>query len=241
MWNRLVERLTLRAAPRFDDPDHDRIAAEATEAGIRYAATTLGLAALVLCVGMGAVLAGLLLVSPATPAPDAVRSSRALGAENAQLRVAYRDVQRERDSLMERLAEIESATRRDQGKPGAIERPPVTIPTHAVATKPTRAESIARPAAVPAIRVPEPVNPPAAAPAPPTDAVRCIDGTAAANISECPERVSAARVDVKVNRQIETGVNIPSPTESNAPPMPLGVLPQAALRQQVAPDPPTSR
>ena len=110
MRKRLLARLVRRALPsHFDDLEQEQTAMEAAENGIRHAARLIGIPVLIIGVGITAAIGGFLLLSPSRSGPpDLFRASRELGTENAQLRLANRDLQKERNALMELVAELEA-------------------------------------------------------------------------------------------------------------------------------------
>ncbi len=110
MLHRLLDRMVQRALPRdFSNPEDERIAVDAAECGIRYTARVIGIPALVLLVSITALFSLWIMFRPA-PLPIAVSGSQALKTENEQLRAGYRSIQKERDGLIARVAELEAET-----------------------------------------------------------------------------------------------------------------------------------
>jgi hypothetical protein len=253
MWNRLLARMVRRALlPVYlADPEHERTALEAAERGIRYAAALIGYPALILCVGVAAAFGGFWLLSRPAPPPDAWRTSRELGTENAQLRVAYRGLLKERDALMGRVAELETLTTEPTSSPAA---PPArTAPTAPTAPKAPSPKPAGGEKALVSVVTPsksrweKPLDREGVLSRPVTEVVRCADGriSPAGGCSEPPLASGPPAGEAQVLPPVRLRVSAQAPKNVVPPSAPRVLTPvreQAmAMNQQVAPDPPTAR
>ena len=239
MWNKILARMVQRAVSPFTDPDQERIAVEGAAAGFRYAATLIGIPALLLCLGVGALCSRLLRLPPTPPSPELVHTSRELGSENAQLRVAYQVLLKERDILLERLAKIETAAQRDPVQISAPDEGPVIGPTHASAPKLAAPQAVITRAATP---VEHPLPKGRDLLVPEADRVKCENSR---NDSECRNLPPPLMVEAPVQPPLPARMHVSTPEQSlsavpNAPPV-GPVQRSTALVQQIAPDPPYSR